>query len=220
MLSMIVVGGGSGNRFGSGNKLLADLNGMPVYLHSLKNFAGACDELVMAVPAGMLNDFQERQQAVLPEIKVTFVAGGDTRTGSVRNALRLVSPAADFIAVHDAARPLASVELLEKLVAAAREYGGAIPGAKVVDTVKVVDTRDIVTATPDRSHLAAVQTPQVFRANLLRIAYDRLSESQTDDAAAVEAAGGAVKVVWNDKPNLKITYPDDLERVRGLLVTR
>ena len=217
---MIIVGGGSGSRFGAGNKLLAELNGMPVYLHSLKNFSGVCDELIMAVPAGELEAFRDRQRELLPDVQVKFVVGGDTRTGSVRNALAHVSPAADFIAVHDAARPLASAELLAELLAAAREYGAAIPGAKVVDTIKVIDGDSVVASTPDRAQLAAVQTPQMFRAGLLRAAYANPVECRTDDAAMVEAAGGAVKVVWNNAPNLKITYQSDLELAGRLLLRR
>ena len=137
------------------------------------------------------------------------VAGGPTRSASVRCGLDAVPDDCDIVVVHDAARPLASVELFEAVVGAVRAGAdAAIPGVAVSDTIKrVTDGR--VTQTIDREGLVAVQTPQAFRVGALRAAHADRAEA-TDDAALVEAAGGRVVVVPGDPANLKITTKDDL----------
>lgn len=145
------------------------------------------------------------------------VAGGDTRSASVRAGLDAVPADADVICVHDAARPLASVQLYRRVIDAVD--GGAdaaIPGVPVADTIKVVDADGLVADTPDRSSLVAVQTPQAFRASVLRTAHAAGGEA-TDDAALVESVGGRVVVVEGEVDNRKITHPDDLEWARRLI---
>jgi 2-C-methyl-D-erythritol 4-phosphate cytidylyltransferase len=142
------------------------------------------------------------------------VAGGATRSESVRAGLAAVPPDADIVCVHDAARPLASADLYRRVVAAVVQGAdGAVPGLPVIDTIKVVDATGAVTATPERSSLRAVQTPQAFRASVLRAAHASGAEG-TDDAAVVEAAGGRVVVVDGEPTNRKITDPSDLDWAR------
>ena len=141
-----------------------------------------------------------------------LVAGGDTRADSVRRGLAAVPAEADVVLVHDAARPLAGPEVFASVIAAVVEEGadGAVPGLPVRDTIKEVDDAHNVTATLDRKALVAVQTPQGFRADVLRRAHEQGKTDATDDAVLVEALGGRVRVVPGDPGNLKITTTEDL----------
>jgi 2-C-methyl-D-erythritol 4-phosphate cytidylyltransferase len=145
------------------------------------------------------------------------VAGGATRSASVRAGLAAVPPEADIVVVHDAARPLAPVALFEAVIAAVeRGADAAVPGVPVADTVKRVDVDRRVVETVDRAALVAIQTPQAFRAGVLRRVHVDEPEA-TDDAALVEAAGGTVVVVDGDRRAAKLTTRDDLVLARALL---
>jgi 2-C-methyl-D-erythritol 4-phosphate cytidylyltransferase len=164
--------------------------------------AAVSDGVIVVVPPG---DAQ-REGAV---------AGGATRSESVRAGLAAVPPDTDIICVHDAARPLADVAVFERVITAVAEGAdGAVPGIPVADTIKIIDRDHVVTATPERTSLTAVQTPQAFRASVLRAAHASGGDA-TDDAALVEERGGRVVVVAGDQANRKITHPDDLEWVRA-----
>ena len=198
-----MVGGGSGTRYGL-PKQYEPLGDARVIDRSVAIARAASDGVVVVVPPGDA----ERERAV---------AGGSTRSESVRAGLAAVPASATIICVHDAARPLADVEMYQRVIAAV-EAGAdaAIPGVAVADTIKVVDGDGVVVATPDRSTLMAVQTPQAFRASVLRDAHASQGDA-TDDAALVEAAGGRVVVVAGDARNRKITVPEDLVRARAEL---
>jgi 2-C-methyl-D-erythritol 4-phosphate cytidylyltransferase len=160
------------------------------------------DGVVLVVPAA---------DAIVEE----SVAGGQTRSESVRNGLAAIPADATIICVHDAARPFASPELYATVIAAVT--GGAdcaVPGIEVTDTIKLVDPFGVVLSTPDRTSLRAVQSPQAFRASVLREAHSTGGES-TDDAMLVEALGAKVVVVDGHPDNRKITYPGDLEWARA-----
>jgi 2-C-methyl-D-erythritol 4-phosphate cytidylyltransferase len=161
------------------------------------------------------------------------VAGGPTRTASVRNGLAAVPADASVILVHDAARPFASPSLYRSVIGAVLAGAdGAVPGLPVTDTVKTIEVVEStslelsgddvpavvprVTATPDRATLVAVQTPQAFRADVLRRAYVPEIDG-TDDASLVELIGGTVVVVPGELDNRKITVPDDLVWAREFL---
>jgi 2-C-methyl-D-erythritol 4-phosphate cytidylyltransferase len=145
----------------------------------------------------------------------SVVAGGATRSESVRRGLAAVPVDAEVVVVHDAARPLARADLFAATVGAVRSgAAGAVPGVPVTDTLRH-DTDGPV----DRSHLVAVQTPQAFRADRLRAAHERSPEA-TDDATVVEADGGRIVVVPGDRWNLKITEPEDLLVAAALLEAR
>ncbi len=199
----IVVAGGGGLRFG-GPKQFEDLHGRRVLDWSVAAARDACDGVVVVVPADRVAD------------EPGSVAGGPTRSASVRAGLAAVAADAEIVVVHDAARPLAGADLFHRTVAAVRDGAdAAIPGVPVTDTVKQVEDGRVV-ATIDRSRLVAVQTPQAFRASVLRRAHAAEPEA-TDDAALVEALGGRVVVVDGDPRNLKLTSPDDLLVARALL---
>ena len=200
----IVVGGGSGQRFGT-LKQYEELGSRRVIDHARAAADVASEGVVVVVPP----DDVDREGGV---------AGGATRSDSVRAGLAAVPVDATIICVHDAARPFADPSLFDRAVAAVvAGADGAIPAIAVTDTIKVV-ADGVVVATPDRASLVAVQTPQAFRADVLRRAHTT-ADTSTDDAALVEAIGGRVVVVEGDTRNRKITRPDDLEWARRELET-
>jgi 2-C-methyl-D-erythritol 4-phosphate cytidylyltransferase len=202
----IIVAGGGGRRYG-GAKQFEALGGGRVLDLAAATARRASDGVVVVVPP-----------AHAPAERA--VAGGTTRTESVRNGLAAVPPEATIICVHDAARPLASAALFDAVVAAvARGADGAVPAVAVTDTVKVVNPDGVVLDTPDRAALVAVQTPQAFRADVLRRAHASGADG-TDDASLVERIGGRVVTVPGEPWNRKITAPDDLEWARQWLADR
>ena len=201
----IVVAGGSGQRFG-GLKQFSELAGRRMVDWAVEAAAGVSAGVVVVVPIEQADD----PEFVVPIGATAIVAGGATRSESVRRGLAAVPTDIDVICVHDAARPFASKSLFTSVIAAVRDgVDAAIPGIEVADTIKVVDVDGTVKATPDRATLRAVQTPQAFRAGVLRAAHAANPEA-TDDAAVVEANGGYVVVVTGEADNRKITGPDDL----------
>ncbi len=202
----VVVGGGTGERFGR-PKQYETIGAERVIDRSRRIAASVCDGVVLVVPAADA----EREGGV---------AGGSTRSASVRSGLAAVPSDAEIVCVHDAARPLATEALFRRVIdAVAAGADGAIPGIAVPDTIKIVadcNGETVVVATPDRATLVAVQTPQAFRVQVLRDAH-RGGTDGTDDAALVEAAGGRVVVVGGEADNRKITHPDDLAWARRRL---
>ena len=197
----IVVAAGTGDRFG-GPKQFERLAGRRVVDWSLDAARAAGDGVVAVFPPDCL--------------EAGAVAGGATRSASVRAGLAALPDDAEVIVVHDAARPLAAPELFAKVVAAVRAGAdAAIPGVAVTDTVKQVDG-DRVVGTVERAGLVAVQTPQAFAAAALRLAHQGEPDA-TDDAALVERNGGVVVVVPGERRNIKITEPDDLRVACALL---
>lgn len=206
----VVVAAGRGSRFGK-RKQFELLDGKRIVDWSIEAASLACDRVVLVVPLECLND---------PEPMVdVVVAGGDSRSASVRAGLAVVGPDAELIVIHDAARPYASPRLFEAVIAAVRSGAdGAIPGIEVVDTIKRIDrvTGEVI-ETPDRSSLVAVQTPQAFRAEVLRAAHMD-EEDATDDASLIERRAGKIVVVPGEVENRKVTDQHDLEflsRLRG-----
>jgi 2-C-methyl-D-erythritol 4-phosphate cytidylyltransferase len=192
----IVVAAGSGARFG-GAKQYADLAGRRVLDWAITDARAASDGIVLVVPAGRSGDPE-------PDVDVV-VAGGSTRSESVRCGLAVVPADAAVVLVHDAARPLAGADLFASVVAAVRDGADAVvPGVPVVDTI-----RRRTGGVLDRDDLVAVQTPQGFRAEALRAAHAADAEA-TDDAALVEALGCTVRVIDGHHRNRKITDATDL----------
>ena len=216
----IVPAAGAGKRLGLGiNKAFAILRGAPLIVHCLAMLARTelvSEAIVVLAPAEvdegrtLFAGYQEEYFAALP-IKV--VAGGKERQDSVANALAAVPADAAYIAVHDGARPFAGRAVFARTLAAAKEQGAAIAAVPVKNTIKVVDADGVVVDTPVRSTLVAVQTPQVFRAQLLKDAYAHLAAHPavvTDDASVVELLGHKVVVAEGRYENIKITTPEDL----------
>jgi 2-C-methyl-D-erythritol 4-phosphate cytidylyltransferase len=213
----IVVAGGSGRRFGQ-LKQFALLGGRPVLQWAVAACRTCSAGVVLVVP--------DSSGGHDPHGADVVVTGGATRADSVRRGLAAVPPDATVVLVHDAARPLASPDLFVAVISAVTDGGadGAVPGVPPSDTIKAVDESGRVTDTLDRATLMAVQTPQAFRADVLRRAHDseaaRASAGATDDAMLVEALGGTVQVVPGEPGNLKITDPADLGAAERLLAAQ
>ena len=207
----IVLAAGSGRRFGVAPKQYELLGNERVIDHSLAVSRAAADHVVVVLPPGQEREGEELVASGAADVAVT---GGSERADSVRSALAVIDEDAAVIVVHDAARPLASGELHQAVVAAVHAGADAvIPAVAVTDTIKQIahdaHGRTVVVETPDRSSLVAVQTPQAFRADVLRDAHAG-SAGATDDAALVEAIGGTVIVIEGEPTNIKITGPNDL----------
>jgi 2-C-methyl-D-erythritol 4-phosphate cytidylyltransferase len=202
---VVVVAGGSGTRFGA-LKQYEPLAGRRVLDWSLDAARSGSAGVVLVVPSEQLGKPEPQADVV--------VAGGTTRSGSVRAGLAAVPDDAAVVLVHDAARPLASPALFDAVIGAvAAGADAAVPAVAVADTLRRLDG-----AAVDRSELVAVQTPQGFRAEALRAVHEAEPEA-TDDASLIEAAGGCVVVVPGEARNRKITDPDDLRMAEALLRT-
>lgn len=223
----IVPAAGAGKRLGLGiNKAFAMLQGAPLIVHCLKMLQETelvKRAIVVLAPAevedgrALLQSYQKQYFADLPFV---VVAGGKERQDSVANGLATVTETDCYVAVHDGARPFAGNPVFERTLAAAKEYGAAIAAVPVKDTIKVVDADGVVTATPARSSLVAVQTPQIFEVGLLKQAYAYLAANPTavtDDASVVELLGHRVVIAMGRYENIKITTPEDLVFAENLL---
>jgi len=198
----IIVAAGTGSRFGGSQpKQYEPLAGRRVVDWALDAARHLSDGVVLVVPPDRVDDPEPAADRV--------VAGGATRSGSVRAGLAAVPEDCDIVMIHDAARPLASLGLFESVVGTVLAGAdGAVPGVPVIDTIKRLDGDEVV-ETIERDDLVAVQTPQAFRADVLRRAHEGDPEA-TDDATLVEEVGGIVLVVDGELTNLKITGPLDL----------
>lgn len=217
--------GGAGRRFGS-MKQFEELGGRRVIDHAVEHALESSDAVVVVVPTDDVEIESVHFGSHVDAGTIVVVAGGPTRTSSVRHGLKAVTDEAEIVLVHDAARPFASIALFESVIHAVESGSdGAVPGLPMVDTVKMIEVRDVprmggvfpqVVSTPDRATLVSVQTPQGFRADVLRRAYESEIDS-TDDSALVEAIGGTVIVVPGEADNRKITHVEDLAWARSVL---
>jgi len=216
----VIVAAGRGDRLGADRpKAFARLGGRPLLAESLERLEGSdwVDSIVVVAPPG----WEEPAILLAEEIgagKVTAsVTGGAERVDSVRAGLAEVGADAAVVLVHDAARPLLSEDVLERVLAPLSEgWDGVVPAVPVVDTLKRVDRERVVETVP-RADLVAVQTPQAFLADALRRALEPDAPLATDCAAYVEASGGRVRVVDGDRRLLKVTDEADLEQVEAWL---
>ena len=213
----IVVAAGASRRMGGQDKLWLPLGDLPLLGHTLAALAAVAeiDQLVVvSSPDGLrrLANLRARQPWCVVN---TLVEGGTERPDSVYAGL-LALNRCDLVLVHDGARPLVTPELVRLGLAAAREHGAAVPALPVVDTIKTVDAEGYVVATPDRATLRAVQTPQVFRYDLLLEAYEAAGPARsgcTDDAMLLERLGLPVATFPGDPRNIKVSTPADLPLV-------
>ncbi len=214
-LGIIIAAAGSSSRFGNGDKLLEKLDGMPLFLHSIKNFYPLCraGNMVVVVNPDKMTEYKDVAGEYLPGYELVFVAGAELRAQSVRNGLALLKTDTKFVAIQDAARPWSTSELLKKCLAAARLHGGAIPAKAVVDTLKRTNAEGRIIDTVARDNLWRVETPQVFNLEQLLEANERINGMNvefTDDASIMEAAGYEVYIVRNQEKNIKVTYRKDI----------
>lgn len=220
----IIAAAGSSVRYGGENKLMQELGGMPVLARTLLavDRARSIDEIVIAAREDELLPYAQLCKTFGIQKPVKVVPGGATRTESVLRAALEASEGATLLAVQDGARPLVTSALIDDAVAAAQRYHAAAPAVPVTDTIKVAHD-GIVESTPERSTLFAVQTPQVFDAELLKAALQdalRADAALTDDCSAVERFGKEVHLTAGDRENIKITTPLDLTIAEAILQRR
>ena len=215
----VIVAAGSASRMGGIDKVMAPLKGEPMIVHTVRAFEN-CDvikEIVIVTRKDLIKPISSFCQDFR---KVTCVVeGGADRPASVRRGLQALSKKVKLAAIQDGARPLITPEVIDRTVRAAHSYSAAAPAIPVKDTIKAVQG-GIVTNTPDRKALYAVQTPQVFDIDLLKGALQKAREDRaeiTDDCSAVERIGMSVKIVEGNERNIKITTPFDL-KLAGLLL--
>jgi len=223
MISAIIVAAGQGTRMGPGvDKLFLELDGCPIVAHTWQRFdrAGCIDEILLVVRDGMQTAFAALAEKYRFRKPFRVVAGGKARQDSVWNGLEALSPAAEVVAIQDAARPCTSEALIAATIAAAQETGAAVAAQPVTDTIKESRDGRLIERTLDRSRLWAVQTPQTFRVQIIRRALSEVRRQGlmvTDDTAACELIGQPVQLVLSPQPNPKVTRPEDLPGVEALL---
>lgn len=215
----VIVAAGTASRMGGIDKVMAPLCGEPVILRTVRAFQ-ECDairEIVIVTRSELIVPIMDLCHE-MDKVRAVVV-GGSSRPESVEHGLSALSDQVKLAAIQDGARPLVTWQVIDRTVRAANTYGAAAPAIPVKDTVKEV-RGGVVTNTPDRSILRAVQTPQVFDIGLLRGALKKAAQAQipiTDDCSAVELMGMSVKIVEGEERNLKITTPLDLKIAELLL---
>jgi len=220
----VIVAAGSSSRMGGEDKLWADLGGKPLLLRTMQAFeqAPGIDEIVVVVRQERLLAVDALARANELDKVRSIVAGGEERIDSVLAGLEAVGSKMRLAAIHDGARPLVTPELIARTVRLAAKTGAAAPAVPVKDTVKLVE-RGVVASTPARESLRAVQTPQVFDADLLLGALFQAKQDEaavTDDCTAVERIGMKVHLTEGDDENFKITTPIDLLAARAVWEAR
>ncbi len=214
----VIVAAGSSRRMGGADKVFAPLGGKPVLTRVVDTFQ-KCDSIDRIVVVLSKQNLEKGKQLVTGEgwSKVADVCpGGERRQDSVIAGLDCLGNC-EWVVIHDGGRPLVTVELIESGLDAAAETGAAVAAVPVTDTIKVAGDDMIVQGTPPRQSMWSVQTPQVFRYDIITEAYRMLKYEVTDDARAVERAGGSVKIYAGSYDNIKITKPDDLALAEFLL---
>ena len=214
-------GRGTPEKSGTSRKQFMLLEGAPILLHTIRKFffCPVVSEIVVALRPEDMDWVRRQLRAEAASKPVLLVAGGEHRQESVRNGLAAVAADTELVAVHDAVRPLVTVELIQAVVAKAAESGAAILGIPPVDTVKQVD-RTVIRTTLPRDRIVLAQTPQVFRVDLLRRAYEQAERDEfvgTDEASLVEHLDVEVSVVLGSDRNIKITKPSDMALARLFL---
>ena len=219
-VATIIPAAGQGVRMG-GKKQFVKLAGIPIFVHTLRKFTACVDvgEIFVAAPQEDIPSIEETLWTERLSKQVTVVAGGSSRQDSVENCFRILSPDTELVAVHDAVRPFVSPALISAVIQEASRSGASILGILSVDTVKQVQQTRIIGTIP-RERIVLAQTPQVFRYDILKLAFEKAREENfvaTDEASLVEHLGHEVTVVPGSERNLKITTPADLELARYYL---
>ena len=223
MNAAILVAAGKGTRMGPKvDKLFLEVAGRPVVAHTWQRFndAQCIEEIILVVRKGMKSAFEELAVKFKFQKPFRIVVGGAERQDSVWNGLEALPATAEIVAIHDAARPCASGELIAATIKRAAETGAAVAAQPVTDTIKESANARFVQRTLDRSRLWSVQTPQTFRVEVIRRALAEARRCKlvfTDDTAACELIGQPVRLVSWVAPNPKVTMPGDLPFIESLL---
>ena len=215
----VIVAAGNASRMGGIDKVMAPIQGEPMIRRTVRAFENceAVSEIVIVTREDLILPITELCREYT-KVK-TVVKGGASRQESVELGLNMLSEQVKLAAIQDGARPLITYEVIDRTIRAANTYGAAAPAIPVKDTIKTVEG-GLVSNTPDRSKLRAVQTPQVFDIDLLKGALKKARQDNaevTDDCSAVERLGMKVKIVEGDEHNIKVTTPMDLKIAEMLL---
>ena len=215
MVSVIIVAAGSSARMEGVNKQLEKIADTPVFVMSALKFERSekVGEIVIAAPEEDVPRYEKLARNFEVTKLTAVVPGGETRFKSVMSALEATSPKADFIAIHDGARPLIDTSEIERVFADAEKYNAAIAAVPAADTMKIVGSNGFIEETIPRAKLYCAQTPQVFRRKLYLSCLEKIgsrAETVTDDSSILEMCGEYVRITEIACSNLKITRPDDL----------
>ena len=221
-LGIIIVAGGTGNRFGKENKLLEYISKYPVFIHSLLNFRGSCpdNQMVLVCHPDSINEYKKLADKFVPNNDFVYIKGGTERYNSVINGLNALPDHIEYVAIHDAARPLANKKLLNNCLESCKKLGSGIAAKKINDTIKSADKNGKITKTIDRENLWSIETPQVFKLEELKAAYQKIIKDKitvTDDAGAMEYTGYPVYLVENFDINTKITHQSDIKYIKAIM---
>ena len=224
-VGLILPAGGSSARYGGINKLFEKIDGVPVFVRTILALTREKKyKIVLPVPDFLKAEFEHLKTEFLPGMDITLTSGGKTRTESVYRALLAMPPEIGIVAIHDAARPLIGHAALRECIEAALICGGAVSGRPQTDSMKEADASGNILRTVPRERLWNVQTPQVFRRDILEKAYEQAVRSDrqfTDDAAVMETYSDIrIRLIHNPEPNPKLTYPDDLKLIENLFRSR
>jgi 2-C-methyl-D-erythritol 4-phosphate cytidylyltransferase len=224
MLTAIIVAAGSSQRMGF-DKLFAQLRDKPVVAHSIAAFeqTPVVDEIVLVAREDQLPEHEKLVGAQKFSKLRSIIPGGERRQDSVHAGLSALWSEADFVAVHDAARPLIRPKQIEQVFAMCRQHGAAALAERVKDTLKQVTEDGFITDSVEREKIYALQTPQIFARKLLDEAYDAIFAQNivvTDETSALQHVGHKVAIVPNDEFNFKITFPKDLLLAEAILAQR
>lgn len=223
-VSAVIVSAGNSSRMGGVNKQFLEIGNMSVIARSIEAFqeCSLIDEIVVVTRETDIYTIKEIVEKYGFSKVSVVVEGGETRQLSVYNGVCACSEKADFVAIHDGARPLVTEKVIVDTLSVAIDCGAATTGVKVKDTLKVVNELNDIISTPDRNVMRAVQTPQIFSKTLYLKAVENVPNSKdfTDDCMLIEANGDKVKFVDGDYENVKITTPEDVALAESYLARR
>ena len=226
-LSVVIPAAGQGKRMKTEkNKQFLMLNDKEILAHTINKFESesVVDEVIIVAREEEIDYCKNKIVDNYDFEKVTkVIAGGATRQESVYNGLQAVKSDSNYVLIHDGARPFITAELINKVITAAEKYDAAAVGVPVKDTIKVINSDNMIINTPDRSKLVAIQTPQIFDKELITEAYQNALADDfvgTDSASLVERINQTVKLVQGSYENIKITTPEDLEFGERILARR
>lgn len=225
MFSVIIAAAGASQRMGGISKQLEKIGDTPVFVMSALKFncIDEVEEIIITAPESEIARYEKLARNYDVTKLTAVVAGGETRCQSVKNALSAVSEKADFVAIHDGARPLIETDNIRRVLSDAVKYGAAIAATPAVDTIKQAGSNGFIEKTIPRSGLYYAQTPQAFKKKTLLECFEKLglqAENLTDDSSLAELCGEFVKITEITSPNFKITRPDDLTAARAIFENR
>ncbi len=217
----IVVAAGKSERMGGVEKIFATINGKPLIAHAVEAFQRSpiVDSIVIVLAEDKVGIGLDLVKKFGWDKVIAVCAGGARRQDSVSEGLKRLGKV-DWVLIHDGARPCVTQDIIKRGLEEARECGAAIPAMPVADTIKVVSADSYVKDTPPRDKLWAVQTPQVFRFDIISEAHRKTKANVTDDAGMVESLGHKVKVFRGSYTNIKVTTPEDLIIAEAIIKSR